>query len=72
MQPCCSGVCELLVIAFYNQNEELQRNLLQSPVQPGPGKLSQTFMNRESNHERSRLCSCVGPNASKHLTGALG
>lgn len=29
-------------------------------------------MNRESNHERSRLCSCVGPNASKHLTGALG
>lgn len=30
------------------------------------------LMNRESNHEPSRLCSCVGPKASKHLTGALG
>lgn len=29
------------------------------------------LMNRESNQEQSRLCSCVGPNASKHLTGAL-
>lgn len=29
------------------------------------------LMNRESNHEQSRLCSCVGPNASKHSTGAL-
>lgn len=42
------------------------------PVQPGPAKLSQTFMNCESNHEECRMCSCVGPNTSKRLTGALG
>lgn len=35
--PCCWGVSELLVVAFHNG-----RNLLQRPVQRGPGKLSQT------------------------------
>lgn len=68
---CCWVAHYLLVFTFYNQKEDL-KNLPLSPVQPGPGKLSQTFMNRESNHEQCRVCSCVGPNASKHLTGALG